>query len=94
MDLLHKEKMYPPRIEMTVQLKHTVAHDLSVSLKGCEDEIELQFLLPLGTREKSLYACIYSYTLLLYNIIGSEDALSHCSPSPNGAYPIRKNWPS
>ena len=91
MDLLHKEKMYPPRIEMTVQLKHTVAHDLSVSLKGCEDEIELQFLLPLGKRT----VCIYSYIRYCCIILlGSEDVPSNFSPSPNGAYPIRKNWPS
>lgn len=52
MELLHREKMYPPRIELTVQLKQAEAHELSVQLSGCEDETELQFLLPLGTYMK------------------------------------------
>ena len=51
MDLLHQKKMYPPRIELTVQLKHAAAHNFSVSLTSSEDEPELQFLLPLGMRK-------------------------------------------
>ena len=48
MELLHQERMYPPRIELTAQLKQSSAHTLSVHLNGCADELVLQFLLPLG----------------------------------------------
>ena len=53
MELLHQEKMYPPRIELTVQLKQRSNHVLSVHVSGCDaifcdDEFQLQFSLPLG----------------------------------------------
>ena len=48
MELLHQERMYPPRIELMAQLKQSSTHVLSVHLIGCTDELVLQFLLPLG----------------------------------------------
>lgn len=51
LELLHRAKMYPPRIEMTVQLKQVSSHKLSIIIIGCDDDLELQFLLPLqGTQ--------------------------------------------
>ena len=48
---MHKKKIYPPRLEMTVQLlKQEPQHvKLSVSLEGCQEQPKFQIFLPLGT---------------------------------------------
>ena len=53
LELMHQNMMYPPRIEMTVQLlKENCGVTVSVSFDGCEPGEkaieELQFLFPLG----------------------------------------------
>ena len=52
LELMHQNRMYPPRIEMTVQLKQLPGLTLSVSFEGCtpgEGALEeLQFAFPLG----------------------------------------------
>ena len=52
MKLMHKKKMYPPSIEMTVQLSNQMQSQkpiLSVSFEGCTGMPPFQFILPIGT---------------------------------------------
>ena len=53
LELMHEEKLYPPRLEMTVQLLREELRSvvLSVSFEGCcsdRDSPKFQIILPLG----------------------------------------------
>ena len=66
--LLHKEKQYPPRLEMTVQLKALDEAQrviLSANFDGCVDEYTsptFQLILPIGNQ---LQARVYRHMLLI-----------------------------
>lgn len=47
---MHKTKVYPPRLEMTVQILNAETQyiKLSVNLEGCKDLTKFQILLPFG----------------------------------------------
>ena len=52
LELMHSEKQYPPRLEMTVQLLNQIQQlILSVFFEGCAtdgDSPKFQFILPIG----------------------------------------------
>ena len=67
MKLMHAEKLYPPSIEMIVQLSNQVQSQqliLSVRFEGCASETEIpqfQFILPIG-----MY--MYNNIIILYGL--------------------------
>ena len=61
--LMHKKKLYPPRLEVTVQmLKPEMQYiKLSVGLEGCRDQCKFQIFLPLGTPRYIILLLKFSY---------------------------------
>ena len=69
---MHDRKVYPPRVEMTVQLMN---HDqkyikLSINIDGCSSERDspkFQIFLPLGIVNLTLTAALYRIIHRIYN---------------------------
>ena len=68
---LHKEKQYPPRLEMTVQLKALDEAQrviLSANFDGCVDDYTsptFQLILPIGNHAITDQARVYRHILLI-----------------------------
>ena len=53
LELMHRTRVYPPRLEMTVQILNVETQHikLSVNFEGCKEMPKFQILLPFGNKQ-------------------------------------------
>ena len=50
LQLMHEERMYPPKVQLTVETHVSSATTLSIQVQGSKggDDLDMQIMLPLG----------------------------------------------
>ena len=79
---MHKKKVYPPRLEMTVQILNSEAQHvkLSVSLEGCKEQPTFQIFLPFGNAHSKCIMHIH----MCYNVIVSITVTTESNSRSSG----------